>query len=213
MRVCSVLLFLAIIVSASGQTLDNRSDTDIILNDLNRLRSKSAYGNVEGSPFLFDDWKAARVFMGALVFEGRIQIDLISNDLFVQKEQNEYLIPSNTIKEIKLIEKNQVYWPLKYKNQYEFFCVLFKGEKIQLLRLTEKSIKAGNEFDRQSTIHQTESYFLRNEKNLYPVKSRHDFYKLIPERKKSIDSLISKEKLNLKSESGLTQMVIFLNSH
>ncbi|MFM9910027.1 MAG: hypothetical protein ACKVOW_11785 [Chitinophagaceae bacterium] len=236
MKLLFCLSFLLSLVTGYSQTIPSRSTdgsgngwmNDLMILDVNGQPFKSPYENVEGSPFLFSDWKFATVLLsqGKKLQNIKVKIDLVSQEAhFVTVNNVEMVTPNGLVREIFFIDstagKNIPYklrtgYPaIDYQNENNFYQLLVDGHT-QLLKSVRKKVNAQKNDVSGETIKVLdayEEYYVFNNGQLKRLKKEKEFVlELLKNQKEKVDLFLKDNKTNFKNPEHLIKLFSYYNS-
>ena len=220
----TLLYFLITCVSfhlCNAQIGDTRADNDIVFNDLTTKYFKDKrYANVEGNPFLLDDWSPGKLVMkSSIKYEGlKVRMDLLKQEVVVLESSNKEMVaPIAFIRQLELTNgENKLifrtgYPKIEKKTVNTLYGVLIEG-KVSLLKFSQKDIVQKDEFDKRKSFILYEDYYVFFNETITLVRNKNTFLKLFPDQSGKIDTYISDNKIKTRDEKDLISLVTFLNS-
>ncbi len=236
MKFIIFLLFVALQLSSYSQTQAIRSMegtgngwmNDLMILDVNGQPFKSQYENVEGSPYLFSDWKFASIQLskGKKLENIKVKIDLCSQEAhFVTTNNVEMVTPNGLVKEIIFdgitIDKKNTYVlrtgypPIDYQNENNFYQLLVDGHT-QFIRSVRKKINAQKNDVSGETIKvfdTYEEYYVFNNGQIKRLKKEKEFVlELLKSQKDKIDLFLKENKTSFKNPDHLIKLFSYYNS-
>ena len=220
----NILLFVAILFcfSSFGQL----SSTDYSKQYASLMNTKNKTSDVQGSPFLYDDWTS-----GVVVFKGeeggkfdKIKINLLDNQLEVEYMKIEKVLPFNDFIMLQLnhpqTHKNTFFQKaskFKYKDKrlrgWAKVTPIGKDYKvivIHSIRVIEPSMNAkivGAKHKKR--IAKEKKIFVSKKGKLYRVNKRKKFFKVFTRKQKKLKAFVGKHDLSVKKEQDLIKMIEF----
>lgn len=176
---------------------------------------------VEGSPFLFDDFKSATIVDGAGKIYNNISIkyNLFKQEAVFKNEGGEIKKFGDSFNEIRIKNfgtfKNGFSNPM-YGNANTLYEVLF-SDKLQLLKLNIKRIEDGplgynDAHPVKKYVAETKYYLIVNNKWSDVTKSKKSLLKNLGDKESSVNQYISQNKLNVSNQNDLIAVVTYINS-
>lgn len=166
--------------------------------------------NIEGSPYLYDDYKLTQVSNSPEGFTGRYNIytDEIelkrNNDVFVLPKDSNYTVITLKPNTKILLINDKYYLVVK---EYNNFTVLRK-DKINFQKGRES--RNGYESSKLAVYKKDNAtYFIKKDEELLLLDKKSDFAKIFPE--KNVNDFIKSQKVNFKDESLILKLTDFLN--
>lgn len=188
-----------------------------------QFRVKSDMG-VEGSPLLFDDWKAADVTLhnGERYHVAKVNFDVTDQKFIYEKNDTVYEFIDN-LKEVRIYSEEHaasntdlIFNPAINPVQQGFIQVLTSG-KIVIVREYEKKPKGENYSN--GMVNNTRKYVLKTSQSaiidnkIIPVKyNRAALEELTAQKRKEIDAYVKGNKLNTKKENDFLSAIKYYNS-
>lgn len=184
---------------------------------------------VEGDPYLYDDWKAADIMLKSeQLLEGfKVKIDLIKNELDVETSLGVRALPSAKIIFFKLqLDGNQVTFvnASSYKldsSPLSGFLQVLQGGRLAILVKIDVSILPPdynvqmNVGNKNARIVKSERYFIVAEGSdeMKIIKSIKDILSFVEEDNRLIaENFVRQRKLKFKSKSDLVSLMTFINT-
>jgi hypothetical protein len=205
------------------------STTAQIVQDANgRPILAKKYVDVEGNPYLADDWLKGTVKLsgGENYQDIPLKYDLVSNELFFQNSKGEPMSFVNPVREFTIVSPNETgeKHALQFRNGYKaadggtaetFYQVLTDGET-PLIKKISKIVVETKPFNSATTtksFERSDVYYLV--KDGLPLKIRKDkksILEFLHDYSAQLENYIKTNKLNLKSDSGLIALISYYNS-
>ncbi len=203
-----------------GDFLDpGGQNTDLLYNQ--------KYGEIKGSPYLFEDWTVGdvKVVSGAVLEKLDLKFDLFGNDLVVNSSGDAMLIAKAAVDEFTLKDPAtsaiRTFKLMKRTNGWQFMEILH-AEDIYLLKLMELSIATQNNnaggyaADTKSYQEFTKkvSYFLTSTgKDPVRIKtSKSSVLALLNDREKELSKYIKSQRLKLSKEQDLLALIKYYDT-
>ena len=224
------IFFIAANLQAQSNTFNTTGKwgSQIFLSDVNGRAFENKYADVNGSAYLFPNFKYAAITLtdGRKYSNVKARLNLLEHEVnFIASNGEEGYIGKGMVSAITIVDTNkqgainytfQSGYP-KIDNQtiINFYQVLAAG-KCSLLKSINKNIE-----DRSSEMSGEKSKEFIVRENLYVfikgemkrVKKDKDFFtSLFADQLLAINQYISANKLNYKSEEGLLKLVNFYNT-
>jgi len=177
---------------------------------------------VEGTPFLFEDWKQGSVTFnqGSVLSGVDLKFAVFGNQLFFRKGDDmlEFTMP---VKEFRINASVTV--PLVYRCYYPdisgnngktFYNVVVDGN-IQLLKLVSREVKDHKSYNepvkKKFMDKETWYVFLPNGTIHILERDTNWLKKLLPQHADKIDNIIAEKKLKLKKDEDVAELIRRLN--
>lgn len=186
------------------------------------------YTDVEGSPFLFEDWTKGVVKLanGKTYSDVLLKYDLVADQLLFKDLKSdqalEFIDPLVEFKlQATLAGNNDL---LLFRNGYmaangqsttSFYKVLFDGGT-QLLKRNEKRITETKEYSSASIVKkfdESETYYLSRNKEVIKIKKdKAQVLSALVNHTDKLEQHIKAQKLNLKNEADLVKLIAYFNT-
>lgn len=198
----------------------------MFIDDINgRPFSSRGAEDVEGSPFLFQEWNwgAVKFKSGQYAKDLSLQFNLHRNKLYFQRNGQvlEFVQPVTEFMMGQVIDYDSVAviyrngYPVTDKTNEETFFELLADGKLQLLKYNSKTIrvfKGYNQPEKKTFEDLSELYLFRPDGKMIKIKKdKESFLQALPEQAAKIEELIGSKKIKMKNESGLARLVFELN--
>ena len=180
--------------------------------------------DVEGSPFLFNDWNwgAVKFRDGRFAKDLSLQFNIYNNQLYFKKEgkQMEFVLPvaEFMIRYSNGNDSSTVIYRCGYPetektSSITFFELLIDG-KLQLLKYRSKQIntsKPFNQAERREFSDQHQLYVNVDRRLIKLKKDKEFIIGILPVYKDAINSIVDQKKLKLKNEEDVMKLFEELN--
>ncbi len=175
--------------------------------------------DVEGSPYLFDDWKKGVVKLknGKTYKDVDLKLNVLSDEVLFKDAKGNTLVFVDEVSEFKIgdVLMRAGYQASEGRTEKSFYQVLSDGGTT-LLKRQSKSIveeKPFNSATVQKKILSTESYYLARNNQLVKVKKdKKAILEALGEKSVELEKYIASNKLNLKEERDMSQLLNYYNS-
>ncbi len=184
------------------------------------------YQNIEGNPYMFDNFQAGTVKLkNGNSFVGMLQYDIYAGILYFKKNDTNYAIdlPNEieyiTLNESKLIYSNYIpAKPAKETTDSTYFEIVIDA-KCQLLAKKNVSIKEGvqgngivlstpTRFNKKN-----DTYYIKiDDKPAIEIKNNQSLIAIFEKKSNSIETFIEKENLSYKRVEDLKKIVNYYNT-
>ncbi len=199
----------------------------MFIDDINgRPFSSRGTEDVEGNPFLFNEWNwgAVKFKSGQFAKDLSLQFNLHRNKLFFQRNGQvlEFVQPvaefmlgqiNNNFDSVAVIYRSG--YPATDKTTDETFFELLADGKIQLVKYNSKQIrvfKGYNQPEKRAFEDLSELYIFRPDGKMIKIKKdKESLLQALPDQAAAIEELIKSKKIKVKSESGLAKLIYELN--
>lgn len=176
---------------------------------------------VEGSPFLFDDFKTATILdkSGQTFNNFSIKYNLFTQEAIFMNKQGVPEKFGNPLSEIRIKNigtfKNGYANPM-YGTVNTLYEVLFK-DKLELLKLNIKKIEDGplgynDAHPPKKYVSELKYYLIVNNKWFDVTKSKKSLLKSLGDKEAALNQYISQNKLNVSNQNDLISIVTYANT-
>lgn len=180
----------------------------------------------EGSPFLKDEWSRGSIVMlnKRIVQDLNVKLNLETNEVHYLAEDTklEMIALQGIVSEVIL--KDTESETIRFKrgfpsygtnNQRTFYQVLTEGE-ITLLKLVKKEVIEEKPYNSATYINKyntKEEYFLFKEEKLIKLKrTKSGILEILNDQRIKLDEFIATNRINLKSDGDLIQLISYYNT-
>ncbi len=225
------LLMILLLLFATGalsaqeweQSLNDLRDLTRFYNrDFNNLEVKNSYASIEGSPFLYKDFRKGEVALkNGKLFRGEFRYDKYADQVEFRVKQGIYWVAEpDQIDYIKIDSIHLIYVTKEpeHPDKGSYYEVLVSGKCYLLLKegvilQSAEQPKPYTDAKPAKFIERKKLYYLLNDQN-NPVRINNK--KIIPqvlsEKSSEISAFIKKNKLSFKKEKDLIRIVNYYNS-
>jgi len=176
---------------------------------------------VEGSPFLFDDFKSATIIdkAGKVYNNQNIKYNLFTQEAVFKNDHGELQKFASPLDEIRIkgygIFKNGFSNPM-FGNSNTLYEILFT-DKLQLLKLELKRIEDGplgynDAHPPKKYVSDKRYYLIINNKWVDITKGKKNIVKAFGDKEAIMDQYISKNKLNISNQDDLISLITYGNT-
>jgi hypothetical protein len=224
----SSLFFSFFVLTVSAQTTtDTGSNHPASIDELvvKPLRIP-AFQEVGGSPFMTTDFQPGSVTIAQnkIVANVPVRFNIFSNAVMIQKEGTEMKLENFQLVSydvtgndgsLKHVLFRQGYPEVDNHTEKSVYQVLSMGEKVHLLKfLTQKVEDAATlgDYSRRELVTTQQLYIYTPGGEMKKIKtSKQSLVEALPALSARIEELVNSQKLNLKNEAGITELVHALN--
>lgn len=217
-------LFFSIAVSAVAQTTtDNTTDIEVLQVKPIRL---PALQEVGGSPFMTADYQTGSVQIAEdkTVKNVPVKFNIFSNAIMVQKDGQDMRLESFKIVSydetandgtLRHVMFSQGYPEIDNHTDKSVYQVLSMGNKVQLLKFLSQKVEDAatlGDYSRREIVTTQQLYIYTPGGEIKRIKaSKQSVVEALPALSAKIDEVVAANKLNLKNESDITELVEALN--
>ncbi|TSD66789.1 hypothetical protein FFF34_005135 [Inquilinus sp. KBS0705] len=181
------------------------------------------YTDVEGSPYLNDDWQTGTVKFanGKSIIGVKLKYDIVADELYFADKNDEPLSFVDTVKEFTLAGPDKLRYFRKgfagiaKTTPNSYFEVLADGG-VQLIKKTSKVVletQAFNSATKTKSFQEDVRYYLVNNGKAVQVKNdRKSILAALPNKQEQIKGYADAGKLNFKSDTDLAAIITYYNS-
>lgn len=208
------LLFFALSTNAAAQV-------ELMNDPLGRPMMSKQYTDVQGSPYLFTEWKNGSVkLQSENVFQNiPLRYDQINDELLFKDNVGQELAFAEPVVEFKIENKTfrKGYKPVDTTTPASFYEVLADGET-QLLKRTSKRIYEDTPYSSATkvrTVSSTETYYLALNGGQQLVKIKKDKKSVLDamsDKKPELEKYIKDQRLNLKLDADMVKVIAYYNT-
>ncbi len=184
-----------------------------------------ALAEVGGSPFMTNDYQTASVTLAEnkSVSNVPVKFNIYSNAIMVQKNGEDLRLESfvyvsydeNVNGQVKHVMFGQGYPEIDNHNDKSVYQVLSKGPKVHLLKYISQKVEDAptlGDYSRRELVTVQQLYIYTPGGEIKRIKaSKQSVVEALPALSARIDEVVSANKLNLKSEAGIAELVEALN--
>lgn len=184
-----------------------------------------ALAEVGGSPFMTNDYQTGSVIVGddKTVPNVPVKFNIYSNAIMVQKNGEEMRLESfklvsyaeNVNGQVKQVMFGQGYPEIDNHTGKSVYQVLSMGPKVHLLKFLSQKVEDAptlGDYSRREIVTSQQLYIYTPGGEIKRIKaSKQSVAEALPGFSKQIDEAISANKLNLKNESAIAELVEVLN--
>jgi len=221
-------LILLLLLCFSFSSIGQLSGTDYGKNFANLMNTINPEQEMDGTPYLFDEWAD-----GIVVFRDekggqfdQIKIDLMNNQLEIMYMNSEKVLPYYEFSKDKLNHPNthpntffQVASRFKYKDKrLEGYAKItpigedFKIIEVYTIRIIQSSMNAKivGAKHRKRYVKDTK-LFIEKKGKVHRVKKKKNFFKLLSRKQKKLKTYIEDNNLSIKKEADLVKIIEYYN--
>lgn len=230
MKKIIAILFISIISKTLYSQSEVKGIDDVLLkirinNNVNGTKNEN-YQNIEGNPYMFDNFQAGTVKLkNGNSFAGMLQYDIYAGTLYFKKNDTNYAIDlSNEIEYVSINESKLIYSnyittkPAKETTASAYFEIVIDA-KCQLLAKKNVSIKEGvqgNGIVLSTTTRfnkKNDTYFIKiDNKPAIEIKNNQSLISIFEKNSNTIETFIDKENVSYKRVEDLKKIVNYYNT-
>jgi len=214
---------LASVLLLSTLAMSNSLAQDIYATDVSgtALRKDSKYSEVEGTPFLFADWKEGSIIFSSnkIIKSIPLKYNVESGEVYFKSPQTGSEMLFNDAVRSFAIDGNTYqagFNPIDANSKSTFYQVLGSNKgKLKLLKKVNKSIMEVKEYNspNRRVFNESFTYYVANEHNtLTKVKKDNGILSQFGEKSASVKEYVSKSKLSFKKDEDLAKIFDYYNS-
>ncbi|PTX22215.1 hypothetical protein C8N40_10137 [Pontibacter mucosus] len=214
------LVFISAYMDASAQTA--------IVDVMGKPIQAKQYVDVQGSPYLFDDWKKGNVTLAdGTTFEGMaLMYDQITDEVIFRNDQGQaqaflqpvvmftFSLGEDGVKEAKR-NFRKGYAPVDGASAGAFYEVLADGDT-QLLKRYSKTIFEETPYGTATKVkkfQENTSYYVAKADKLEKVKQdKKSILNALPDKAPALEKYMKENRLNLRNDSDIIKLVDHYNS-
>lgn len=189
----------------------------------NKIVVRDSRPNLDGSPFLFEDWQKGSICMnnGDSIQSIMLRYNVYKDEMQFQYEDKAYSIGcTDSIKSIYLNGRTFIYTNFTEdgKNTVGYLEVLSSGKNSLLQRFYPEILAANfnialNTGNKNDQLLMKKKYFFRNSDKCTPVdKKGLNIISILNENGKAVQSFVKKNKLSFRNEMDLIEITNFANT-
>lgn len=216
----TILLFLVVIVS--------RLDAQVITGMHGEAVKESEYSEVQGNPYLLNDWVSGFVILDNQKATANLKFDIVSNTVLYQGKGGETLALKNkfdtftltpvisdisTLKPFVFIDG----LPAVDKQSSDTFYQLIADGKVKLLKLYKKTIdeRPGTSYTSSTTrsFKLIQAYYIFKDNQMVEVQpGKKSIAKLFDDHAAQLDAYLKSNSINFRSDADLQKLFNWYNS-
>ncbi|WP_199120947.1 hypothetical protein [Pedobacter sp. ASV28] len=218
------IALLIILSSIKSFSQENYDRTKVFIGSMVSGSPSDIFGrrDVEGSPFLYDDWNKGIIKMdnNAVYKDVELKYNVLDDVLYFLGEKDATMKFLKPVKEFVILINGK---PKVFRNGFNdfgkfnkdsFYEVLADGN-VLLLKKNTKRIGEKREYNSAVTVNYVidkADYFLYLDGKMLEVKKSKDFLDSFPRKKSEMEKFASQNKINFKNEADLIKLVDYYNS-
>lgn len=185
------------------------------------FQGKNKYGDIDGSPFVDDNWMLARLYIDSIQFfdSVKIRINLFENRIHYLNDDNEEFQAYNRFREIQVIDRSSKLFGAVFRSDfYEepniYFQVITDGPKVQLLQKTkvERWVTKAAFEESKTVFQQSKELFFAMHNNLFNQNKDCKALDELIMNNKDLLQFIKDNELKCNKEADMKRIVNFINS-
>jgi hypothetical protein len=184
--------------------------------------SESKYVNVEGNPFLTEEWVKSDVKLanGTVYKDVAVRLDVVTDELLFKNTDGKILAFVDPVAEFTFISTNQHFINgisgLSGYTPKSYFQALNEG-KAKILKKTNKTVVERKEYNSATTtksfVENSAYFLLTSAGQIVPLKKDKKFIlATLGDKSGPLETYINDKKLNLKKDADLTNLVDYYNT-
>lgn len=221
-------IFLGLQISVIGQTTSKDFSGQMILTDAMGNAFKPYYHQVQGTPYLFNNWKAVtfKLKTGQSTELANLKFDIYDQEVhFLSPKKEDLLINIDLVKEFILKDTLSIagttflfrmgYPGIEKQTAKTFYAVLCDG-KLQLLCFFTKKIEQfKNEYTGEIAkefVQYDNLYVFFNGEMKGVKRDKKFFVELMQDKSKEIEEYLKQHKTNFKNTAQIANLITYYNS-
>jgi hypothetical protein len=224
-------IFFTLHVSAQNGTQgwlqDDKFQRSISVYDPDGKAFTNTYADIEGTPFLFADWKKCNIKLsnGNAYTNVYLKLDLLNQSIHYLASNNaEMEAQPGLIKEVTIIDSSKKgtleykfengFPPFNNKKETDYYEVLSDGKVTLLKLITKKISQEKDEFSGEvkSQFVTNEEYYFFSKIVMQKVRRDKSILELMFDKKEKVIEFINNKNLNYKSIDDIKKIVDYYNS-
>ena len=213
------------------RTLDHRGTgwmNDLIMSDYNGRPFKLYYEGVEGTPFMFDEWKLADITLsrGKKFEKIKARVDLCSQEAhFITRNNVEIVTHNGLVTKIVLFDSTTAgidsftlktgFPAIDNQNENNFYELLSDGRAQLVKSIRKKIVEKKNDVSGQveKEFDSYENYYVFNKGVIKKIKrDKASVLDLLNDQQEKIEEFIKSNNINLKRTDSLIRLFDYYNS-
>ena len=223
----SFIVYISIGSNVSAQSTYLRDLNDFMQDMKGRtpkILEKQVYKDIKGSPYQQNDFTDGNVVQNNGITYKKVPLRYNGYDDQIEFKDKKgavmYIGNPESYKEFKIGSQIYIFRKnLKSKPKVEGYFELLEDGKLQLLKRFEVSLKKAEPAQAYSDpkpaefIKKQPTYFIiSNGNQIAEVRNEKDILELLPDQKETVSKYIKKNKLKVKREEDLRQVIVYYNS-
>lgn len=192
-----------------------------LLEDVNgKPIRKGTYENINGSPYLRDEYSVGKVVLanGDMYENVLLRYDQVADQLMFKTKEGKELELVQPVQQFSLTEGDKPVFrsgfaPVDNNTSTSFYQVLVDG-KVKLLKKSHKAIREEKAYGTATVnknIIEYTNYFVAVDGNTHKVKNEKSLLEALPGKEAEVAAYVKQNKLKLKNEQDMVQLVKYYN--
>jgi hypothetical protein len=204
--------FLACMLSQTANAQMNQTDIKGVI-------VKETAPDIEGNPYLFDDWQTGSVtFSNGKTFTIlKLKYDIHYDRLLFLTEKGEELNFSDPVEQFSINNETfkKGFPPVDKQTTDSYYKVLADG-RTKLLRFSKKVVSEHQTYGTQTTeksYRQTDYYYIEKDGQMIKIKpDKKSVLAALPDHPVQLEAYINIHHINFKDDQAMGQMITFYNT-
>ena len=215
----SVIVLIVLFICGAGKLYAQITPPGQVVTDIAGLNVKEAGADIQGTPYLFDDWLPGSVTTesGKTYDNLKLKYNIRFSQLLFLNQDNQPLSFKEPVKAftIKNITFAKGFPPVDTQTTSTFYQVLADG-KIKLLKYTKKVIEERQTYGAtamEKSYRAMQSYYLLKDDKIIRVRAdKKPILATLSDHAAQLDAYIKDNKVNLKDDAGMAQVITYYNT-
>lgn len=213
------LITIVLFMYSAGKLYAQIAPPGQVVTDIKGFNAKEIDSDVQGTPYLFDDWLPGFVATetGKTYDNLKLKYNIRFNQLIFLNQDNEPLSFREPIKTFTVNNLNfaKSFPSVDTQTTSSFYQVLADG-KIKLLKYSKKVIEERQTYGAnavEKSYHKMQSYYIFKDGQMIKVRAdKKAILAALPDHASQLDAYIKDNKVNLKDDAGMAQVITYYNA-
>jgi hypothetical protein len=215
----SVMIIMVLTIFGAGKIYAQITPPGSVLTDIKGSNVKEADADVQGTPYLFDDW-----LPGSVVTEDGKTYDNLKLRYNIRFSQLIFLNQNDEVlgfrEPVKMFTINHMVFangfpPVDTQTIAAFYQVLADG-KIKLLKYSKKVIEERQTYGAtamEKSYRKMQSYYIFKDGKMVKVRAdKKSLLAALPDHSAQLESYIKDNNVNLKDDMAIAQVIVYYNT-
>lgn len=216
------------VTTGNFDTKKQNWDTQITITDVMGRPFVPYYREIEGTPFLFQEWKKAKAILanGLAMEDAFVNLDLYKQEIhFLNQRKEEIILNPGVIKELQFVDSSggdatlktlrMGYPPVDNQKNGNFYLVVADG-KMQVLKFSYKQIvELKNEMSGEirKEFKSNDTYYVYVNDKIFPLKKDKNFFlNNMSDKLDQVQKYITEKNVNFRNQHQIIALVNYYNS-